>query len=130
MNTPQKNYALSVLLALVFTGPLLRASDDTSAVLRVMNLNQVEQSALDSQRDQLARIEIALFEAHALGVQAKSFDADKNGRISAMEYRAYEQAVFAAAQKDVRMLQRYDADRDGKLSRKEWSVARADLMPL
>jgi len=95
-----------------------------------MNLNQVEQAALDSQRDQLARIETALFEAHALGVQAKSFDADKNGRISATEYRAFERAVFAAAKKDARMLQRYDADRDGTLSNKEWATARAELMPL
>lgn len=130
MNTPRKIRFFGALLAVLSCASLVSASDDSSLVLRVMNLHQVEQSALNSQRDQLARIETALFEAHALGVQAKSFDADKNSRISAVEYRAFEQAVFAAAKKDARMLQRYDANRDGTLSNKEWAAARAEVMPI
>jgi hypothetical protein len=130
MNTPRKIRSLGALLAVFSSVSFLWAGDDASVVLRVMNLHQVEQAALDSQRDQLVRIEAALFEAHALGVAAKSFDADRNNRISVTEYRAFERAVAAAAKKDARMLQRYDADRDGTLSNKEWTAARAELMPL
>ncbi|MBI2511406.1 MAG: hypothetical protein HYV96_05470 [Opitutae bacterium] len=106
MKTARKVLFFGALLATLSLGPVLRASDDTNVVLRVMHLNQVEQAALDSQRNQLIRIETALLEAYALGVKAKSFDTDKNNRISAVEYRAFERAVIAAAQKDARMLQR------------------------
>ncbi|WP_438480305.1 hypothetical protein [Oleiharenicola lentus] len=58
----------------------------------------------------------------AAALAPAKFDRDGNGRFDDAELNAWLGAVRTAAMKSENAMQRYDANRDGKLDDAEWSV--------